>query len=104
MSGVSFNCKALQMSICMTLLVLSAGGAAAQDINKRTSLSDEGRTKVNEAKALGYLQGNQVPDTVVNIGSRSKGTCNMTVGGLPTGGNSKDTVVAAKNIINYCGQ
>ena len=79
--------------------------AAAGDINRPTHLSNSGTNAVNKAKAKSYLQsdGNgdvmDRNDTIVHMGSRRKGDCNMNVGGVQDG---KNVVVTAKNIINIC--
>ena|SRR5690349_12825787 len=83
--------------------------ATAGDINKSTHLSNTGQSKVNSVKAKQYLQSDgeedgyeRSDDTIVNFGSKKKGTCNMNVGGTPSGSKDKDVVVTAKNIINIC--
>jgi hypothetical protein len=83
--------------------------AMADDINNRQHISDEGNTKVDMAKAMGWMNRKDtgsaysaLPDSVVNIGSKAKGDCNLNVGGQPSGPGSKDVVVTAKNIINVC--
>ena len=79
--------------------------ATAGDVNKSTHLSNGGQVAVNKSNAKMYLQsdGNDDVmdrnDTIVHMGSRKKGDCNMNVGGTQDG---KNVVVTAKNIISIC--
>ena len=99
--------------LCAVAFAIGAGAASAQ-VNIRTRLNDEGNTAVNNVKAGAWLtQANHdndvqkyTPDTdkIVNLGSASKGTCNLNVAPQQDPLNKKTEVVVAKQIINVCGQ
>lgn len=105
-------CALVAAAVLFAATGYSIPSAKAQSQYQSTLLSGQGNTAVNNVEAQKYMmlpkdsasayQAN--PNTVVNFGSAAKGTCNMTIGGVPDPANPSQTVVAAKNIVNVCGQ
>jgi hypothetical protein len=86
------------------VLLVSTTFHAAAEFNKSPFLNSKGDSKVRKALARSYMQDGatsvQQSRSVVNIGSRSAGTCTMNIG---TGTkDSKEIIVTAKEIINVC--
>jgi lipopolysaccharide export LptBFGC system permease protein LptF len=98
------------MRIGLLTLGLTMSMAVWADVNKPQHLNNSGQTKVNTVQAKNYLNKdgsgngyNNNGNTIVNVGSRRQGTCNLNVGASdPNNKNSKEVVVNAKNIINVC--
>jgi len=73
------------------------------------NLDSHGQTKVNNALAKQWQQGNPAAKSqnrqVVNVGSHRGGDCNVNVGTAQAGKNGrqpKDIVVTTKEVINVC--
>ncbi|MBY0429557.1 MAG: hypothetical protein K2Q10_00040 [Rhodospirillales bacterium] len=99
------------LAATMAAAVLVAPMTASADINKPQHLSNGGNEKVNKVKAKGYLDRDSKQsgyeamqsNTIVNMGSKKAGTCNMNVGAPAPGQKApKEVVVTAKDIINIC--
>ncbi len=87
------------------LLTLAASASAEQGLNSSS------QTKVNKAKAKGWSSQDVKKDgyqrqnekTLVNIGSKKGGDCNVNVGTAKPGEKApKDIVVTTKEVINIC--
>ncbi len=108
----------LNLRICWVVavavgLALAGVPAAMAETNNPQHLQNRGQMKVANVKAKqwtkdgagksssGYQK--QQDQTLVNVGSKKAGTCNMNVGTTAPGQKApKDVVVTAKDIINIC--
>jgi hypothetical protein len=90
----------------LVLLVSTTFYAAAAEFNKSPFLNARGDGKIRQALARSYMQAGagatsvQQSRSVVNIGNRRDGNCevNIAVGGKDT----KEIVSTVQEVINYC--
>ncbi len=93
--------------ILRTALALVVG-LSATTVFAEQGLNAHSQTKVNNAKAKAWsTQGNandqRFQKSVVNIGSKRAGTCDVNVGTVQKGQKApKEIVVATKEVINVC--
>lgn len=100
----------LRTATALMTALLVIGNNSWADVNKPQHLNNTGQTKVNAAQAKNYMNKegggngyNNNGNTIVNVGNRRQGTCNLNVGATdPNNKNNKEVVVTAKNIINVC--
>lgn len=85
--------------------------AVAFSANAEQGLNSSSQTKVNKAKAQAWMHQDQKKDgyqrqnekTLVNIGSKKGGDCNVNVGTAKPGEKApKEIVVTTKEVINIC--
>lgn len=82
-----------------------------QNADAVQGLDSHGQSKVNKAMARKWSQSDQSKDgysnqlnkSVVNIGSKKSGDCNLNVGTVQSGQKApKEIIVTTKEIINVC--
>jgi len=96
--------RIIQLSVLMLLTITNSYTFA--EFNQRTFLKPGAQSKIGIARAKKYatsggLKARQAR-TQINLGSKKAGTCVMNVGRAKKG--TKNVVVAAETIINYCGR
>lgn len=83
-------------------------GLSAPVVLAEQGLNAHSQTKVNNAKAKSWSTQGNVDDqrfqkSVVNIGSKRAGTCDVNVGTVKPGQKApKEIVVTTKEVINVC--